>query len=127
MTRLQRTPDARGAIRSIYHIANHPAAKVSHTQRSAPTTVPKAPVPGPLLLKNRSASRLRPAVGAMVGTSKHVFPIQNIRHLYPRSTPNHQRPTLTGRRRTNITCLSRKGLLRPGNIILASITTRPRA
>jgi hypothetical protein len=127
MTRLQHIPDARGATRSTYRIANQHAAKVNPIQKFAPTTAPKALVPGPLLLKNRSANQLHRAVGAMAGTSNHAFPIQNMRHPYPRSTPSHQRPTLTGRRRTNITCLSRKGLLRPGNTILASTITRHRA
>jgi hypothetical protein len=131
VTRLRRIPGVQGAIKFIYRIANRHTATVNRIQILVLTTAPKALVSGPYLLKNKNGSRLLRAAGLTVGESLLAFPIQNMRHPYPRRMPSHLRPTLTGRRRTITTCLnhSHKDLpLRPpGNTIPESITIHPTA
>jgi hypothetical protein len=127
MTQLQPIQGVQGVIRFTFRIVNQRAVTVSHIWTLALTTGLKVLVFDPLLLKNRNGNRLRLAAGATAGVSPRAFPIQNMRHPYPRNIPSHQWPTLKGgHRHTTITCRNHRDPLRHGNITLESTTTLPR-
>lgn len=121
-------PGALCATKCISHIANQHASTGRHTQIHAPILELKVLVLDLLLSKSKIANHQRPVSGRTVGVSPHAFPTQSMRHPYPRSTPSHLRPTLTGPRRTSTICSNHKDhRLRPANTIPASITTLHRA